>query len=147
MRPSTSIAEHGNQVREILNRAGMRNPKVFGSVARGEDTDLDILVEAPPGTSLYDLARVEIQLEELLGCRVEVLTKGFMAPEMRLVLATQALRDARLSTVWHSARCSPPAWAFRVATFHFRHGQLELLAHCSWLRSAHLAQRASGLRT
>lgn len=79
MRPSTSIAEHGDQVREILERAGMRNPKVFGSVGRGEDTDdsdLDILVEAPPGTSLYDLARV------LLGCKVEVLTKGFMAPDV-----------------------------------------------------------------
>jgi predicted nucleotidyltransferase len=73
MRPSISIAEHGNQVREILERAGMRNAKVFGSTAHGEDTDdsdLDILVEAPPGTTLYDLARVDLQLEDLLGCKV-----------------------------------------------------------------------------
>jgi uncharacterized protein len=85
MKPSTSIAKHGDEVREILERAGMRDAKVFGSTARGEDTDdsdLDILVEAPPGTSLYDLARVEIQLEELLGCRVEVLTEGFLAPDV-----------------------------------------------------------------
>jgi predicted nucleotidyltransferase len=50
----------------------MRNARVFGSTARGEDTDgsdLDILVEAPPGTQFYDLARIELQLEELLVAR------------------------------------------------------------------------------
>jgi predicted nucleotidyltransferase len=85
MRPSISIAEHRDQVREILERAGMRNAKVFGSTARGEDTDgsdLDLLVEAPQGTTLYDLARIELQLEELLGCKVEVLTEGFLAPDV-----------------------------------------------------------------
>jgi hypothetical protein len=59
MRPSTSIAEHGDQVREILERAGLRNARLFGSTARGEDTDqsdIDLLVEAPLGTTLYDLA-------------------------------------------------------------------------------------------
>jgi hypothetical protein len=57
--------------------------RVFGSAARGDDTeesDLDILVESSPGTTLYDLARVE--LETLLGCKVEVLTRGFLAPDV-----------------------------------------------------------------
>lgn len=39
-------------------------------------------MKAPPGTTLYDLARVELQLEELLGCKVEVLTEGFLAPDV-----------------------------------------------------------------
>ena len=85
MKRSTSLAALGEKVREIFERAGMRNPWVFGLTARGEDTDesnLDILVEAPPSTSLYDLARVEIELEELLGCKVEVLTKGLLAPDV-----------------------------------------------------------------
>ncbi|MGA2287630.1 nucleotidyltransferase family protein [Bradyrhizobium sp.] len=85
MRPSISVAEHRDQVREILDRAGMGNARVFGSAARGEDTDrsdLDILIDAPPGTTLYDLARVELELEALLGCKVEVLTKGFLAPDV-----------------------------------------------------------------
>jgi predicted nucleotidyltransferase len=72
-------------VREILDRAGLRNAKLFGSAARGEDTeksDLDLLVEAPQGTTLYDLARVELELEALLGCRVEVLTEGFLASDI-----------------------------------------------------------------
>jgi predicted nucleotidyltransferase len=79
------MAEHHGQVREILDRAGMRNAKLFGSSARGEDTensDLDLLVEAPQGTTLYDLARVELELEALLGCKVEILTEGFLAHDV-----------------------------------------------------------------
>ena len=85
MKPSASLEMHIDQVRGILDRAGMRNPRLFGSTARGEDredSDLDILVEVPPGTSLFDLADVEIALEKLLGCKVEVLTKGFLAPDV-----------------------------------------------------------------
>lgn len=85
MRPSVSIAENRDQVREILERFRMANPRIFGSAARGEDidgSDLDILVEAPPGATLYDLAQVEIELESVLGCKVEVLTKGFLAPDV-----------------------------------------------------------------
>jgi predicted nucleotidyltransferase len=47
----------------------MANPRIFGSTARGDDaegSDLDILIEAPPGTTLYDLARVELELESVL---------------------------------------------------------------------------------
>jgi predicted nucleotidyltransferase len=63
----------------------MRNPRLFGSSARGEDkkrSDVDLLVEAPPGTSLFDLADVEMELERLLGCKVEVTTRGFLAPDV-----------------------------------------------------------------
>ena len=85
MKPSVSIAKHRNQVREILERHRMGNPRIFGSTARGDDSDgsdLDILIEAPAGTTLYDLARIEIELESVLGCKVEVLTKGFLAPDV-----------------------------------------------------------------
>lgn len=63
----------------------MSNPRIFGSTSRNEDTeksDLDILVDAPSGASLYDLAQVELELEAILGCKVDVLTKGFMAPDV-----------------------------------------------------------------
>src|ERR1700753_3970515 len=85
MRPSTALAEKRDQVREVLERFRMANPRIFGSTARGEDgeqSDLDILVDAPPGTSLYDVAQVEIVLESLLGCKVEVLTEGFLADDI-----------------------------------------------------------------
>jgi predicted nucleotidyltransferase len=85
MKPSISLKMHRDQVREVLERFRVGNPRIFGSAARGEDTeqsDLDILVDAPPGTSLYDLASVEIELESVLGCKVEILTKGFLAPDV-----------------------------------------------------------------
>ena len=85
MKPSVSMARHGIQVRQILDRFRMRNPRVFGSVARGDDiegSDLDILVEAPPGATLYDLARAELELEQVLGCKVEVLTRASLAPDI-----------------------------------------------------------------
>jgi hypothetical protein len=79
------MAKHSDQVRRILERFRMGNPKVFGSAARGDDTegsDLDILVEAPPGATFYDLARVELELEGVLGCKVEVLTKNSLSPDV-----------------------------------------------------------------
>ena len=63
MRPSISLHNNRDRVREVLRRFGMVNPRIFGSVARGEDndaSDLDILVDASTGMSLYDLAAVEI---------------------------------------------------------------------------------------
>jgi uncharacterized protein len=85
MKPSLSMARYGSQVRQILDRFRMRNPRVFGSVARGADiegSDLDILVEAPPGATLYDLAQAELELEQVLGCKVEVLTRASLAPDI-----------------------------------------------------------------
>ena len=84
-RLSISLEKNRDRVREVLGRFGMANPRIFGSVARGEDndaSDLDILVDTPAGTSLYDLAAVEIELEAILGCKVEVVTKGFVATDI-----------------------------------------------------------------
>jgi predicted nucleotidyltransferase len=85
MRPSIALSQNAAQVREVLARLGLLNPRIFGSAARGEDTedsDLDILVDASPKTSLYDLAQAETELQAILGCRVEVLTKGFLTPDI-----------------------------------------------------------------
>jgi uncharacterized protein len=79
------MARHRDRVKEILAHFRMREPRVFGSAARGDDkegSDLDILVEVSPGTTFYDLARVELELEALLGCRVEVLTRDSLAPDV-----------------------------------------------------------------
>jgi len=59
MRPSEILPLHRETIRELVLNAGMANPRVFGSVVRGEDTegsDLDILVDPAPRTSLLDLA-------------------------------------------------------------------------------------------
>jgi predicted nucleotidyltransferase len=90
MRPSIALAEHHEQACELLLSFGMTNPRLFGSTARGDDgdhSDLDMLIDAVPGATLYDLARydlarAEIALEALLGCKVELLTAGFLAPDV-----------------------------------------------------------------
>ena len=85
MRPSLSLVTHSEQVRAVLARAGLQNPRVFGSVARGQDietSDLDLLVEVADGTTFFDLARIEDELSSILGCRVELLTAASLAPDV-----------------------------------------------------------------
>jgi uncharacterized protein len=85
MTPSHALAQHRDEVAAILHDCGFTNPRLFGSAARGEDgtgSDLDLLIEAAPGTSLYDIARAEQALEALLGCSVEIVTQGFLAPDV-----------------------------------------------------------------
>jgi len=81
---------------EILRLAaqhGARNVRVFGSIARGESddrSDIDILVEMEPGRSLFDLATLRRELNELLGVRVDVVTdKG-----LRDSIHEEVLREA-----------------------------------------------------
>jgi predicted nucleotidyltransferase len=79
MRPSEVLAAKADQVREIIARYPVRNPRIFGSVARGEDvegSDLDLLVEAAEGTGYMTLAKLQLELEDLLGFGVDIATPG-----------------------------------------------------------------------
>lgn len=82
MRPSEALAKHREEVLSIIARYPVSNPRIFGSVARGEDaaaSDLDILVEPQFGvTTFVDLAKLEEELTRLLGKRVDLLTPGGM---------------------------------------------------------------------
>ena len=85
MKPSMALETHRERVHEILSRFRMQNPRIFGSTSRGDDTetsDLDILIDAPAGTSFYDLARLELELEAVLGCKVDIVTAGCLAPDI-----------------------------------------------------------------
>jgi predicted nucleotidyltransferase len=81
---------------EILRLAaahGARNVRVFGSVSRGEQgtgSDLDLLVDLDAGRSLMDLGGLLVDLEKLLGGRVDVATEQMLKPRVR----TRALVDA-----------------------------------------------------
>lgn len=73
----------------------MCNPRVFGSVLHGEDSnnsDLDLLVDPLPGATLLDLGAVQFKLEELLGVPVDVLTPGDLPAKFR----DQILKEAAL---------------------------------------------------
>jgi len=63
---------------QIAARHGARNVRVFGSAARGEadaDSDVDFLVELEPGRSLFDLGGLLMDLQDLLGRKVDVVTE------------------------------------------------------------------------
>lgn len=74
---------------EILDAAvrnGAYAVRVFGSVARGQATstsDVDFLVEFEDGRSLFDLGGLVVDLEDLLGCSVDVTTPGALRPRMK----------------------------------------------------------------
>ena len=77
---------HRERIRQLVLEAGMTNPRVFGSVVRGEDneeSDLDILVDPGPRTSLFDLAGLQIEIETILGVRVDLLTPGCLHSRFR----------------------------------------------------------------
>jgi uncharacterized protein len=93
MRPSEALATHRAALRQIVSRHRLSSPCVFGSVLTGadtEDSDLDLLADPSDTTTLFTLARLEHQAEELLGVRVPVLTPAFLSARFR----DQVLRQA-----------------------------------------------------
>jgi predicted nucleotidyltransferase len=85
-RPSDAFVAHRSAARRIVLAHRALNPHVFGSVARGEDTDgsdLDLLVDTLDTTSLFDLAAIELELEAFLGCPVHVMTNGALKGALR----------------------------------------------------------------
>ncbi len=87
MRPSEVLEKNREAIREATKRFNAANPRVFGSVARGEDkdgSDLDILVDALPGSTLFTLGGLHSELEKLLkGTRVDLLTPGELPERIR----------------------------------------------------------------
>ena len=86
MRPSEVLPLHRETIRQLVLEAGMANPRVFGSVVRGEDndeSDLDILVDPGPKTSLMDMVRVQEELAKATGVRVDLRTPGELHPRFR----------------------------------------------------------------
>jgi uncharacterized protein len=69
------LQERREEILLLASRHGVRNLRIFGSVARGAATaesDLDLLVDLEPGATLIDLGAFQVEMEELLGRRVDV---------------------------------------------------------------------------
>ena len=85
-----------NRRQEILNVAashGAHNVRLFGSVARGEarpGSDVDLLVDMDSDRSLLDLVGLGQDLEELLACKVDVLTDASLHPALRERILAEA---------------------------------------------------------
>jgi predicted nucleotidyltransferase len=80
------LEDHRAQIQEIAARHGARNVRVFGSLARGSgtaDSDLDLLISLEKGRSLLDLVALKQELEDVLGCAVDVVTDRSLSPHLR----------------------------------------------------------------
>ena len=87
------LREKREEILEIAARYGAYNVRVFGSVARGEagpGSDVDFLVNMEPGRSLFDLGGLLVELQDLLGCDVDVVTE----PGLHWYIREQVLSEA-----------------------------------------------------
>jgi predicted nucleotidyltransferase len=81
------VAAHRGELREVLRRHGVTNPEIFGSTARGDDhegSDVDILVDFPPGTSIIDIIGIQHELEDLLGVHVDLVPRSGLKERVRV---------------------------------------------------------------
>ena len=94
VKPSVRLNENREAIRAAAARNRTANPRVFGSVLRGddrEDSDLDILVDALPGTTLIDLGGLQEELVDLLGVKVDVRTPGDLPVKWRDQVVAEAM--------------------------------------------------------
>ena len=94
MRIDELLAEKREEILDVAAEHGAHNVRVFGSVARREDSgdsDIDFLVDMEPGRSLMDLSGLLIDLRELLGRDVDIVTEA----GLYWLLRRRILREAR----------------------------------------------------
>ncbi|MBV1789396.1 nucleotidyltransferase family protein [Marinobacterium sp. D7] len=94
MKPSEALAANREAIRRVVasHRAG--NARVFGSVLRGDDTedsDLDILIDPMPETTLFDIGAIRHELLQLLGVPVDVLTPKALPEKFRASVLAEAV--------------------------------------------------------
>ncbi|MGA3326459.1 MAG: nucleotidyltransferase family protein [Terriglobia bacterium] len=80
------LKERREEILRVATKYGARNVRVFGSVARGDAdavSDIDFLVEMEPERSLLDLGGLQVELETVMGCHVDVVTEKGLKTRIR----------------------------------------------------------------
>lgn len=94
MKPSLALAAHREAIRLVVESHRARNARIFGSVAHGDDTedsDLDILIDPLPDTTLLDIGAIRHELAQLLGVPVDVLTPKALPEKFRAAVLAEAV--------------------------------------------------------
>lgn len=94
MKPSEAMRIHRETIRRVVKAHRAGNVRVFGSVVHGVDTDdsdLDILVDPTPETTLFDIGAIRHELRTLLGVPVEVLTPMALPDKFRDAVLAEAV--------------------------------------------------------
>lgn len=93
MRPSLALHLKRKAVHELVGHFRVTNPRVFGSVLHKTDqehSDLDLLVDTLPSTTLFDLGSLQDELESLLGVHVDLLTPADLPIKFRAKVLAEA---------------------------------------------------------
>lgn len=93
MRPSVALASKRDEVLALALARGASQVRIFGSVARGhdrEDSDLDLLIDLPAGTSLLSVVGLQFDIEDALGVKVDLCTERELHPELRARILAEA---------------------------------------------------------
>lgn len=91
----SSLADQHDAIMRLTRQHGATNVCLFGSTARGEEqegSDLDLLLEMEPGRSLLDHVALKQDLEDLLGCEVDIVTEQSLHPRIRERVLQKAVR-------------------------------------------------------
>lgn len=94
MKPSLALAAHREAIRRVVESHRARNARVFGSVVHGDDvegSDLDILIDPTPETTLFDIGAIRHELLQLLGVPVDVLTPKALPERFRAIVLAEAV--------------------------------------------------------
>jgi len=94
MKPSAALATHREAIRRVVESHRARNARVFGSVVHGNDTensDLDILIDPTPETTLFDIGAIRHELLQLLGVPVDVVTPKALPEKFRATVLAEAV--------------------------------------------------------
>jgi predicted nucleotidyltransferase len=93
VKPSIALEAHRATIRSVVLRHRACNARVFGSVLHGEDqegSDLDILIDPTPETTMFDIGAIQHELLQLLGVQVDVLTPNALTDSFRAKVIAEA---------------------------------------------------------
>jgi predicted nucleotidyltransferase len=93
MKPSQALQANRAAIRSVVEAHHALNARVFGSVALGldtDDSDLDLLIDPTPATTMFDIGAIRHELRQLLGIRVDVLTPNALPDKFRASVLSQA---------------------------------------------------------
>ena len=94
-----SVLKKISDNRKLLKEYGIKDIRLFGSLARGEskaESDVDLLVEFDPSAhiGMFEFSRLRRELSELLGCEVDLATPDALHRDMKEDILKEAIRAA-----------------------------------------------------
>ncbi len=90
----SEIRAQREAILRVASRHGAHNVRLFGSTARGTartDSDIDLLVDLEPGRTLLDLGGMSIEMQGVIGARVDVAIDRILRPEVRVQILSEAI--------------------------------------------------------